>query len=181
MVKLSCTPRASEFQIAAPSSLAGCQSKLRARGGVVEQSIVLAVRLQNELGKHTASILIVRSSASGIWILCSTRPTCPMLLGLTTESDLFDRNVGSCILRPEVTQGSYPVSGEYILLNVIDSQHANSTVYSGVVTNRNGVGSDDPSNNNSTALRNIQQTFEDGFVQFISVFPGHYAQRISTS
>ncbi|KAL5531260.1 hypothetical protein ACEPAG_4137 [Sanghuangporus baumii] len=148
-----------------------------------------------------------------------------MLLGLPTESDLFDRNVGSCILRPEVTQGSYPVSGEYILSNVTDSQvslcmqtsrfptsrlaslspdytwtsstvssisqsqssvltdlPSHSTgVYSGVVTNRNGVGSDDPSNNNSTALRNIQQTFEDGFVQFISVFPGHYAQRISTS
>ncbi|KAJ6585813.1 Intradiol ring-cleavage dioxygenase, partial [Mycena capillaripes] len=60
----------------------------------------------------------------------------------------------------------------------IDFWHANSTgVYSGVVANGNGVGSADPSNTNTTFLRGIQVTDDDGVAQWLTVFPGHYTGR----
>lgn len=81
----------------------------------------------------------------------------------------------SCVLTPEVTEGPYWVTGEYVRKNVVRGQsgipvhleyqfidtstcnavsgmyvetwQANATgVYSGIVANGNGVGTDDPGN-----------------------------------
>lgn len=86
----------------------------------------------------------------------------------------------SCVLTPEVTQGPYWVTGEYVRKNVVTGQagvpvhleyqfidtntcdavsgmyvetwQANATgVYSGIVANGNGVGTNDPGNIVSTA------------------------------
>jgi protocatechuate 3,4-dioxygenase beta subunit len=58
-----------------------------------------------------------------------------------------------------------------------DIWNCNSTgVYSGVVANGNG-NSADTSNYNTTFLRGLQPTDDDGVAQFRSVFPGHHAGR----
>ncbi|KAG2835563.1 hypothetical protein PC129_g3321 [Phytophthora cactorum] len=119
-------------------------------------------------------------------------------------SDLFGSDV-KCVLEPEVTEGPYYVSGEFIRQDVTEGQqgirlyaemqfvdvntcepvddlyvdfwHCNATgVYSGVVANGNGDISD-ASNINNTAFRGLSPTDEDGLVSFTSVFPGHYTGR----
>ena len=99
------------------------------------------------------------------------------LTGITDDTDpttLFSSNA-SCILTPEVTEGPYFVTGEYIRSDVVETQdgvplhmefqfidtstcepvdglmidvwHANATgVYSGVIVSGNGDGSEDPTN-----------------------------------
>ncbi|KAJ2898265.1 hypothetical protein MKZ38_004033 [Zalerion maritima] len=123
----------------------------------------------------------------------------------TDPSTLFSGN-NSCVLSPEVTEGPYYVSGEYIRTNINDDQsgvdmtvdtqvidvntcepvadayveiwHCNSTgVYSGVVASGNGVGDSDPSNLDNTFHRGVQLTDEDGVVNFETMFPGHYTGR----
>ncbi|ETM03088.1 hypothetical protein L917_00664 [Phytophthora nicotianae] len=118
--------------------------------------------------------------------------------------DLFGSDV-KCVLEPEVTEGPYYVSGEFIRQDVTEGQqgitlyaelqfvdvntcepvgdlyvdfwHCNATgVYSGVVANGNGHISD-TSNINNTAFRGLASTDEDGIVSFTSVFPGHYTGR----
>ena len=55
---------------------------------------------------------------------------------------------------------------------------ANATgVYSGVVSNMNGAGTQDQGNLEKTFLRGIQKTDENGAVQFRTIFPGHYTGR----
>ncbi|CAI4212663.1 unnamed protein product [Parascedosporium putredinis] len=55
---------------------------------------------------------------------------------------------------------------------------ANSTgVYSGIVSNLNGAGLRDAANLETTFLRGIQKTDEDGAVQFHTLFPGFYTGR----
>ena len=119
-------------------------------------------------------------------------------------STIFGGNK-SCVLVPEVTEGPYYVSGEFIrsdvrelqtgidlLLDVqvidvatckpvpnimIDLWHANATgVYSGVVSPGNG-NSDVESNINSTFGRGLQPTNKDGVAQFTTFYPGHYLGR----
>jgi protocatechuate 3,4-dioxygenase beta subunit len=129
------------------------------------------------------------------------------LTGVTVNSDpstLFSGN-NSCVLSPEVTEGPYWVSGEYVRQNITDGQegvpltldiqiidvdtcepvpetfleiwHCNSTgVYSGVVARGNG-NQDDASNLNKTFLRGIQKSDNDGVVTFNTLFPGHYTGR----
>jgi protocatechuate 3,4-dioxygenase beta subunit len=122
----------------------------------------------------------------------------------TDESILFAGN-NSCILSPEVTQGPYYVSGEYVRENIIEDQegvelildtqvidmatcdpvpdamieiwHCNSTgVYSGIVASGNGDSSD-ATNINNTFLRGLQPTDWEGVAQFETLFPGHYTSR----
>lgn len=117
----------------------------------------------------------------------------------TPESTLFSANT-SCILTPEVTDGPYYVTGEFIRKNVTEGQagvplyleiqyldvntceavpdvyvdiwNANSTgVYSGIVATGNDGGWD------TTFLRGIQATDEDGVASFETIFPGHYEGR----
>ncbi|KEZ45089.1 hypothetical protein SAPIO_CDS2519 [Scedosporium apiospermum] len=123
----------------------------------------------------------------------------------TAPADLFSGS-NFCVLTPEVTEGPYYVSGEYVRDNNIEDQegvflgldtqvidintcepvsgvyveiwHCNSTgVYGGVVAQGNGVGSADPSNIDNTFLRGVQKSDEDGVVTFSTLFPGHYTGR----
>ncbi|KAI9664687.1 MAG: hypothetical protein M1821_006134 [Bathelium mastoideum] len=125
----------------------------------------------------------------------------------TSPETLFAsyKNV-SCILTPEVTEGPYYITGEYFRSNVtedqagvavhleyqyidistceavsglyLDTWNANSTgVYSGVSVSGNGVGTADPSNLNTTFLRGVVKTDEEGVAAFDTLFPGHYEGR----
>ncbi|KAH7313882.1 Intradiol ring-cleavage dioxygenase [Stachybotrys elegans] len=128
-------------------------------------------------------------------------------LGYTpsTPADILFAGQNSCVLTPEVTIGPYYVSGESIRRNLVEDQegvdlildfqvidvstcepvpelfleiwHCNSTgVYGGVVNQGNGD-FNDKSNIDKTWARGIQQTDEDGVVQFETFFPGHYIGR----
>ncbi|KAF8857728.1 GPI anchored dioxygenase-like protein [Acephala macrosclerotiorum] len=117
----------------------------------------------------------------------------------TAETTIFSANT-SCILTPENTDGPYYVTGELIRKNVtegepgiplylevqyldittclpvpeiyVDIWNCNSTgLYSGIVATGNEVGWD------STFLRGIQATDDDGVVSFETIFPGHYEGR----
>lgn len=119
-------------------------------------------------------------------------------------SSIFAGNK-SCILVPEVTEGPYYVSGEFIRSDVRESQtgidllldvqvldvttcepvpnvmidlwHANATgVYSGVSTLGNG-NINDGKNINTTFCRGLQATNKDGVAQFTTLYPGHYSGR----
>jgi len=122
----------------------------------------------------------------------------------TSESVLFASN-STCILNPEGETGPYWVKGEHIRSNLTDGEpgvpvildgqfvdvetcepivglywdiwNCNSTgVYSGLVATGNG-NTADASNLNATFLRGVQKSDDDGVVQFITVFPGHYSGR----
>ncbi|KAF2092201.1 aromatic compound dioxygenase [Saccharata proteae CBS 121410] len=121
----------------------------------------------------------------------------------TPESIIFGANT-SCILTPEVTDGPYYVVGETIRKNVkedkysdgvdmyleaqyidietcepvpsiwVDIWNANATgVYSGISISGNYAAD----GYNSTYLRGIQPTDQDGVVAFETIFPGHYDGR----
>ncbi|KAF8246421.1 aromatic compound dioxygenase [Wilcoxina mikolae CBS 423.85] len=106
---------------------------------------------------------------------------------------------------PEVTQGPYYVSREKIRYDLRENQpgvdlfldlqfidintcepvpdtyvdiwHANATgVYSGVVASGNGD-STDATNLDATFLRGLWKTNDEGVVQFLTLFPGHYTGR----
>ncbi|KAF3932523.1 hypothetical protein ABW20_dc0101156 [Dactylellina cionopaga] len=123
----------------------------------------------------------------------------------TDSSVLFSGNT-SCLLMPEVTEGPYFVSGEYVRSDITDGQagvalyldiqvidtstckpvssayfdawHTNATgVYSGVVAKGNGDGTQDPTNLDSTFCRGVQFTDADGVIKFKTIFPGHYGGR----
>lgn len=122
----------------------------------------------------------------------------------TDESIIFSGN-NSCVLSPEVTQGPYYVSGEYVREDITEDQegvdlildtqvidmatcdpvtdtmveiwHCNSTgVYSGIVASGNGDSSD-TTNLDATFLRGLQPTDAEGVAQFATLFPGHYTGR----
>lgn len=115
----------------------------------------------------------------------------------TLASEIFAANT-SCILAPEVTDGPYYVTGELIRKNVkedqvgvdlylevqyidvttcepvpelyVDVWNCNATgTYSGVESGQAGL--------NTTFLRGVQETDEDGVVTFETIFPGHYSGR----
>lgn len=129
------------------------------------------------------------------------------MTGITPETDpsvLFTGN-NSCILTPEVTQGPYYVTGEFVRKNVTEDQegvpltldiqvidvntcdplpavyleqwHCNATgVYGGIIANGNG-NTADASNINATFLRGIQKSDTDGVLTFETIVPGHYTGR----
>ncbi|KAL4778611.1 Intradiol ring-cleavage dioxygenase [Aspergillus varians] len=121
----------------------------------------------------------------------------------TAAEDIFGGKT-SAILSPTVTDGPYYIWGEltrsdvreelysdgidvflevqYIDVNtcrpipgaIVDIWNANATgVYSGVVA----TGNEPVDGWDSTYLRGIQQTNEDGIVNFETIFPGHYDGR----
>jgi protocatechuate 3,4-dioxygenase beta subunit len=118
---------------------------------------------------------------------------------ITPESEIFSANT-SCILTPLNTDGPYYVSGEMIRKNVTEGQpgiplyleaqyvdintcepvpqlyvdiwNCNATgYYSGIVATGNDVGW------NTTFLRGVQPTDEEGVASFETIFPGHYSGR----
>ncbi|TKX24568.1 dioxygenase-like protein 1 [Elsinoe australis] len=121
----------------------------------------------------------------------------------TPANIIFGANT-SCVVTPEVTAGPYYVVGEQIRKNVkeeeysdgvdvylevqyidintcepvpqvwVDIWNCNATgVYSGISTSGNYAAD----GYNSTYLRGIQPTDEDGVVSFETIFPGHYDGR----
>ncbi|KAL5344061.1 Intradiol ring-cleavage dioxygenase [Aspergillus crustosus] len=86
----------------------------------------------------------------------------------TPEEEIFDGNT-SAILAPTITNGPYyPIPGAFV-----DICNANATgIYSVVATGN--VAADEW---DSTYLRSIQETNEDGIVIFQTIFPGHYDGR----
>ncbi|KAI9041746.1 intradiol ring-cleavage dioxygenase [Aspergillus affinis] len=123
----------------------------------------------------------------------------------STDPRVLFGSEGTCIVQPEVTQGPYYIAGELIRENIAEDQagiplymdiqlidtntcqplphiytdiwHCNATgVYSGVVANGNG-NQNDTTNLNTTFLRGVQKSGNDGVVRFESIFPGHYTGR----
>ncbi|CAI7645792.1 unnamed protein product [Penicillium glandicola] len=123
----------------------------------------------------------------------------------STDPDVLFGTEATCILGPDVTQGPYYVTGELVREDIRESQegvplymdiqlintntcepipeiymdlwHCNSTgVYSGIVASGNG-NSADSTNVNTTFNRGVQKSDEDGVVQFLTNFPGHYTGR----
>ncbi|PYH75805.1 aromatic compound dioxygenase [Aspergillus uvarum CBS 121591] len=123
--------------------------------------------------------------------------------GLNADAEIFGANTSS-ILTPTITDGPYYVWGEVIRQNVKEEQYcdgvdvylevqyidvntclpvqgalvdiwnANATgVYSGISTSGNYAAD----GWDSTYLRGIQETNEDGVVTFSTIFPGHYDGR----
>ncbi|KAJ7479621.1 aromatic compound dioxygenase [Mycena latifolia] len=198
--------RRANFHKIARRSLASCHDELSKRGGLYERAQqrrqLAAAEYRRRRGLRTDAPY-KRDAAT---VLATGHQS--NLTGVTNSTDaatLFTGNA-SCVLAPEVTQGPYYVSGEYMRWDIredlegldtyvdvqlidittcepvpdvyIDFWHANATgVYSGVVASGNGVGSDDPSNLNNTFLRGIQGTDSDGVAQWLTKFPGHYTGR----
>ncbi|KAE9964255.1 hypothetical protein BLS_008512 [Venturia inaequalis] len=185
-------------------SLDHCSEKLKTRGihkrNLARRS-ALAKDLRKKRGLTQAPYLKARDIAT--YAATSHHSNATYSLD-TAESDIFSQN-SSCILDPEVTQGPYYVSGEYIRKDITEDQegiplhaefqvidvntcepvpnfyldywHCNATgVYSGVVSNGNGDTSD-TTNLNKTFLRGIQATDDEGVVSFDGHFPGHYTSR----
>ncbi|KAL4948391.1 Intradiol ring-cleavage dioxygenase [Aspergillus filifer] len=185
-------------------SLSHCSEKLKARG-VAETNVARresAVQQLREKNRHTNSrYLKVRDLDS----VLATDHESDKDVNLSTDPSVLFADGGACIVQPEVTQGPYYVAGELVRRNVAENQegvplfldiqlidvntcepltnvytdiwHCNATgVYSGVVASGNG-NSDDESNSDTTFLRGIQSSGEDGVVQFESIFPGHYTGR----
>ena len=95
-----------EFQKVARRSLAGCQSKLRARGGVAERSMArrkaFAERARKARGLDADRPFLRKRDLDTILSTSHLSDA----TGLTADSDPFDGN-SSCVLGPEVTQGPY--------------------------------------------------------------------------
>ncbi|KAI9044484.1 uncharacterized protein KD926_000395 [Aspergillus affinis] len=118
--------------------------------------------------------------------------------------DYFFKTEPTCVLAEDTTEGPYYVSGEYVRQNIAEDQqgvplwldiqiiesntcepepqvfmdiwHCNATgVYSGVEASTNGNGGDE--NLDTTFLRGIQKSDENGVVTFQSIFSGHYTGR----
>ncbi|KAK0195650.1 aromatic compound dioxygenase [Armillaria mellea] len=197
--------RRAEFQTFASRSLSGCQDSLRRRGhyersAARRRALADELRRQRGLATRKTRAPYKRSLDSVLGTSHLSNQT-----GLEAESDPFDGN-GSCTLVPEATQGPYWVDGEYVRKDIhedqaglytyvdlelidyttcetvaadifVDIWHCNATgVYSGVVASGNGD-SDVDENLNATFLRGIQPTTEGGYVQFETIFPGHYTGR----
>ncbi|THV46977.1 hypothetical protein BGAL_0345g00120 [Botrytis galanthina] len=177
--------------------LSHCSAKLKARG--LEQAAVArrSAIAKSERKKRGISseqpYLKARDEAT---VLNTTHLSTVDYDATTDESVVFSGN-NSCILSPEVTQGPYYVSGEYVRTDIVEEQegvdlildtqvidmstcdpvtnafveiwHCNSTgVYSGIVASTNG---------NATFLRGLQPTDSEGVAQFQTLFPGHYTSR----
>ncbi|KAI0134726.1 GPI anchored dioxygenase [Xylariales sp. AK1849] len=121
----------------------------------------------------------------------------------TSLEEVFEADT-SCILAPEVTDGPYYVTGEYLRSNVRESEYSDGidlfleVQYIDVNTceplpavavdiwncNATGVysgiytdGNYAADGLNSTYLRGIQLTDHDGVASFETIFPGHYDGR----
>lgn len=157
------------------------------------------VRRFNTVTAHRKS---KRASATGVGHnLTDSRPD---IASDSSDETVFGSN-HTCILNPEGEIGPYYVKGELVRNNVRDDEpgvpiviegqfidvetcepltdlywdvwNCNSTgVYSGLVAEGNG-NTADAANLNATFLRGIQKTDDEGVVQFLSVFPGHYEGR----
>ncbi|TGO12519.1 hypothetical protein BTUL_0087g00320 [Botrytis tulipae] len=204
-VRQEIAERASFMSQLKTRDLSHCSAKLKARG--LEQAAVArrSAIAKSERKKRGISseqpYLKARDEAT---VLNTTHLSTVNYDNTTDESVVFSGN-NSCILSPEVTQGPYYVSGEYVRTDIAEEQegvdlildtqvidmstcdpvtnaiveiwHCNSTgVYSGIVASSNG-NSADATNINATFLRGLQPTDSEGVAQFQTLFPGHYTSR----
>ncbi|PKS06061.1 hypothetical protein jhhlp_007895 [Lomentospora prolificans] len=184
--------------------LSHCTEKLK-RNGLARRSAERRAKRALELTAEKAPHALAKQKRQVDDFLAIDHESSENYTTDTNPTDLF-ANGNYCVLTPEVTEGPYYVSGEYVRSNNIEEQegvyvafdtqvididtcepvpdlyveiwHCNSTgVYSGVVAGGNGVGTADPSNLDNTFLRGVQKSDEDGVVQFETLFPGHYTGR----
>ncbi|KAE8384116.1 Intradiol ring-cleavage dioxygenase [Aspergillus alliaceus] len=186
-------------------SLDQCTAKLRARGQekrniARREQVVKDLRRVKGLQSRAPFL-----KARDLDTVLNTTHHSTLDVDLSTDPEVLFASNATCILGPDVTQGPYYVSGELIRDNIIEGQegvplyldiqlidtntcepvpqvyldfwHCNATgVYSGVVANGNGNSNDD-TNIDTTFLRGLQKTNEEGIVQFKTIFPGHYTSR----
>lgn len=185
--------------------LSHCAAKMKARGLEARslarrEAVAKNARKKRDIAAD-APYFKARDAAT---VANTTHLSSEAYTNATDTSIIFSGN-NSCILSPEVTQGPYYVSGEYVRYDTTEDQegvqllldtqvidmatcdpvtdamieiwHCNSTgVYSGVVASGNGDSSD-TSNINKTFLRGLQPTDADGVAAFETLFPGHYTSR----
>ncbi|KKY18624.1 putative extracellular dioxygenase [Diplodia seriata] len=197
--------RAEYMANAKRTSLSHCADVLKARGTmdkIVERRQNKVEQIREKRGIKKRSLLKARDFDD---VLNTDHES--NLTGITPETDpaAFFGDLPSCVLSPEVTEGPYYVSGEtvrtdmtegqggvelYVDVMVMDTETCepltgvaldfwacNSTgVYSGVVAGGNGNEADE-SNLQNKALRGIQFSDEDGVIDFLTIFPGHYTGR----
>ncbi|KAL1856026.1 hypothetical protein Plec18170_003894 [Paecilomyces lecythidis] len=190
-----------EFKRHASRSLEKCSTKLMERGIAARAES----RRKALINKHKRSLLTVRDTDAVL--NKSHLVTGSHITPSTPEEQVFastaDNN--TCVLSPEGEIGPYFVPGELVRPDVREGQpgvpvilegqfidvetcdpilnlwwdiwNCNATgVYSGVVESGNG-NSNDAANINTTFLRGIQKTDQDGVVRFNTIFPGHYSGR----
>lgn len=192
------------FMKRSPRSVKSCSDELLKRGhtsNAISRRQTFAAELRAKRGISVSDPLIHRRDFAAYNF--SHESTQSVTLD-TDETLLFTDN-SSCVLQGEVTQGPYYVNGElirqdvsenqagipmYLDIQIIDTStckpmpalfldiwHCNATgVYSGVSAQGNG-NDQDTTNIDNTFLRGIQQTDQDGWVQFHTIFPGHYLGR----
>ncbi|KAJ6092405.1 hypothetical protein N7467_004374 [Penicillium canescens] len=187
-------------------SLSQCASQLKARGHErrsVARREMAVKHLRRRRGIDSAGYYLkARSLTDDLNISHHSNLTG---VDLSTDPSVLFGSGATCILAPDVTQGPYYVSGELVREDIVESQagvplyldiqlidtntcdplpdiymdlwHCNATgVYSGIIAGGNGDSSDED-NINTTWLRGIQASDEDGVVHFESIFPGHYTGR----
>ncbi|KAJ5547123.1 protocatechuate 3-4-dioxygenase beta subunit [Penicillium frequentans] len=188
-------------------SLARCLPKMRKRGMedfniARRENAVRQLRQKRSLSTG-ASYLKARDMDS---VLATDHHSNRTGLNPETDAAVLFASGGTCIVQPEVTQGPYYVGGEFVRKNVVESQrgiplymdiqlidtntceplpeiytdiwHCNATVRCllGVIANGNG-NENDTSNEDTTFLRGVQPSDNEGVVQFETIFPGHYTGR----
>ncbi|KAI1277438.1 aromatic compound dioxygenase [Xylaria sp. FL0933] len=177
------------------SDLSHCAAKLSARG--VEQR---ATQRRRALAEARSKRGIVERALGDI----NKSHLSDADYTANTPLDVIFSSNTSCLLSPEVTEGPYYVTGEYIRQNITEEEqgvpltvdiaifdidtcepitntwveiwHCNSTgVYSGVPSGADYT--DAPENINTTFLRGFQQSDSDGALTFDTIYPGHYTGR----
>ncbi|KAF1323061.1 hypothetical protein FI667_g10798, partial [Globisporangium splendens] len=188
------------FQTSAHRSLKACANSPHLRK-LKEQTVARRAAKAEQLRQEQAA----RRRLSASTVLATSHKS--NLTGVTTATDaatLFGTDP-KCVLEPEVTQGPYYVSGEFIRTDIreeqagidlyaelqiidvnsctavenlyVDFWHCNSTgVYSGVIASGNG-NSADTTNIDKTFNRGLAPTDSSGIVSFATTFPGHYTGR----
>ncbi|SPO07424.1 related to protocatechuate 3,4-dioxygenase beta subunit [Cephalotrichum gorgonifer] len=192
------------FESNKPRDLSHCIEKMK-RSGLEQRAVQRRAKRTLELvAERSPKTLAHKKRALEDFLSVDHEST----EGYTMDTNPADLFAGGnyCVLSPEVTEGPYYVSGEYVRQDNVEDQegipmavdtqvidintcepipdlyieiwHCNATgVYSGVVAQGNGVGESDPSNLDNTFLRGVQPTDEDGVATFNTIFPGHYTGR----
>ncbi|EKD12207.1 uncharacterized protein L3040_000325 [Drepanopeziza brunnea f. sp. 'multigermtubi'] len=190
-----------------PRDLSHCAAKLKARGNearnIDRRSALLKAERQKR-GLHPGLPLLTARDAGTV---LNTSHLSPIAYTPETSTDVLFSGNKSCILAPEVTEGPYYVSGEYIRSDVRETDHENgvdlildvqvidvatceplpSIMLDLWYANTTGVYSgivaggngdiSDLSNINTTHSRGLQLTDSDGVAQFTTFYPGHYTGR----
>ncbi|KAF2645217.1 aromatic compound dioxygenase [Massarina eburnea CBS 473.64] len=197
-VKAEKAERAESLSKLQHRSLAHCAEKLKARGIEAanvarRQEAVNTLREKRSLKRRDFEQVLNTDHSSNETYTEDTPPEI-----------LFGSN-NTCILTPEVTEGPYYVSGEYVRRDVREGQTGvdltyevqiidtttcdpipnvyleqwatNATGVYGGIAGGSGNGVADPGNINNTAIRGIQGSDANGIVTFDTIFPGHYTGR----